>query len=63
MNVTLRILDVFVTRWIFFFENGILINDKKNSKNLYGFWKINKFILNDKSKGYLITYWKILLFE
>ena len=32
-----------------FLKNGILENVKKKRKNSYGFWKINKFIWNEKN--------------
>ena len=62
MNVTLRISDVFVTRfhiarkefqsdwtnsWMILASIFIDRYFHKRKKNLYGFWKINKFIENE----------------
>ena len=45
-----------------FFKNGILKKLKKNWKNSYGFWKMNKFIWNEKRINNLIIYWTVIFF-
>ena len=45
-----------------FFQKWYFEKRKKNFKHSYGFWKINKFIWNEKRMGYLIIQWTILSF-